>query len=509
MGRTWCRRVCKVVMIWALVMALAPQGWCAARWTVMVYMAADNDLEAELLDDFLEMAAVGSTDQVNVVVQLDRHPGYDTRFGNWTDCRRFYVTQGMVPSPDAACEDLGEVNMGDPQELVSFVDWAMERYPADRYVLILANHGGGWRSAPRITRDVCYDDTPYYNYDWLSTGEVRQALEGRHVDLLGFDACLMGMVEVAYELRGAATVMVASEEGEPAQGWPYEALLGDLVGDPDMDPVQLATAAVEEYGAFYASSPSIATLAAVDLAAVGDLVSQLDALAQTAQEDGSWYQVDQARRRSSLVDESSYCELGSFLEEISDSLAEAQSALDALEAAVLAIYPGDGSYGGMSIYFPLHGTFLDAAYGQLQLAQDTQWDEFLMAYLQADVSPEVSVQLTPSEATLSAGDQLELSVTVSGLPSESEGAVFYSITFPDGSTWWWTGAGGFIPWPRPCHVGPLNDGQFALYGEEGVFGTVTISEEVPSGTYTFTLLYLLGGPMGGSVYSGSATITVQ
>jgi len=109
----------------------------------MVYLDADNNLEYAGTEDFLELASVGSDANTNILVQFDRRSGYDTSHGDWTTCKRFYVTRGMLPTPGFALEDLGEMNMGDPNTLSSFVNWATANYPADNYALVLWNHGSG------------------------------------------------------------------------------------------------------------------------------------------------------------------------------------------------------------------------------------------------------------------------------------------------------------------------------------------------------------------------------
>ncbi|MCX7806940.1 MAG: clostripain-related cysteine peptidase, partial [Planctomycetota bacterium] len=122
-----------------------------AAWTFMVYMGADNNLEWAGIEDFLEMASVGSTADVNIVVQFDRTPCFDTRYKNWSLANRFHIGAGMEPYPKCAVADWGdgrgarEVNMGDPRNLTDFVKWAAENFPAERYALVLWNHGGGWR----------------------------------------------------------------------------------------------------------------------------------------------------------------------------------------------------------------------------------------------------------------------------------------------------------------------------------------------------------------------------
>ncbi|GAG72108.1 unnamed protein product, partial [marine sediment metagenome] len=92
------------------------------EWTVMVYLAADNDLESAGINDINEMEMVGSSSDVNIVVQADRIPGYDNSNGDWTTTRRYYITQDFDPVQinSQLKSDLGELNMGDSQTLVDF-----------------------------------------------------------------------------------------------------------------------------------------------------------------------------------------------------------------------------------------------------------------------------------------------------------------------------------------------------------------------------------------------------
>ena len=164
-----------------------------AKWTVMVYMAGDNNLDRAALRDIAEMARVGSSDKVNILVQLDRANDFLTR--------RFFITRGGGYRKDCI-ETFEETNTGDPKVLENFMLWAMEKYPANRYFLILWNHGGGWWEDPR--RSIAYDDSS--DGDALDNGELKAALSsivkklvgdpargGRLMDILGMDACLMNL----------------------------------------------------------------------------------------------------------------------------------------------------------------------------------------------------------------------------------------------------------------------------------------------------------------------------
>ena len=116
------------------------------EWTYMVYMDGDNNLEQAAVMDFLEMEyGGGSSDKVNIVVQMDRSEGFFTGEGDWSGARRFLVKGGGGEQiSTVATEDLGRIDMGSPGTLYDFVSWAVEKYPAKKYALVLWNHGGGW-----------------------------------------------------------------------------------------------------------------------------------------------------------------------------------------------------------------------------------------------------------------------------------------------------------------------------------------------------------------------------
>jgi len=185
------------------------------QWTFMVYLDAANNLESYGIEDFLEMSSVGSTAEVAIIVLMDRISGYAATYGDWTDTRLFYVDQGDEPYDTTADEAWGEKNMGDPQTIVDFVTWCVNNYPADKYALILWDHGGGLSG-------VCWDDDN--GDDNINLHELRNALEtvynnlGIKIDVLGFDACLMGMIEVAYQCRDYVDYIAFSQETEGADG---------------------------------------------------------------------------------------------------------------------------------------------------------------------------------------------------------------------------------------------------------------------------------------------------
>lgn len=394
----------------------------AAQWTFMVYLAADNDLESASIDDFLEMSAVGSTSEVNIVVQMDRIPGYDTRYGDWKDCQRFLITAGDVPQVSSAVTDWGdgsggrEVNMADPQTLVDFVTWAASNYPAEHYALIIWNHGGGWKnllSPQGLSKEVAWDDSSGLD-EVMHSAQVQSALsslqsQGVAIDLLGFDACLMGMLEVAYEVKDYVQVMVASEESEPDTGWPYTEILSSLVAEPNMDALGLGQEIVSDYGLTNARDLSVSQ-AVFDLTKLGEVTTGLDDL-MTAMEDEDKLVIGIARRKSLTLSEPSYVDLYSFVQTLTSfsNSSQIQSATSSLAASlqdfVPSYYLGRALEGGrgVSIYFPLQERFFEEEYlTDIDFSDQTNWDDFLQWYYSAGTVSQITLLGPASGATLSA-----------------------------------------------------------------------------------------------------------
>ena len=367
-------------------------------WTYMVYLDGDNNLETAAVDDFLEMSSVGSTSQVAVLAQMDRIAGYDTTCDNWTDTRRFYITAGMTPA-EANGTSIGEVNMGDPNTLVGFVQWAMANYPASHYALILWDHGSGWRSRALddpVTQGIAYDDTS--GGDGIDMQELRSALStltgggANPFDLIGMDACLMALIEVDDQLRPYADVRVTSQEVEPNDGAPQDAILAELVGNPTMTAEALGTVYVDEY---YASYGSNQTQSAVDLGAdYATLNTAVNGFAVALLTNGTSYAagIQAARNAVQDFDFDYYIDLYDFASRVSANVAN--TAIDNAAAAVMAAlgpatihehhgaaWPGAH---GISIYFPRtlgeYDTRYDGSSGFLQFTAATQWDEWLRAY---------------------------------------------------------------------------------------------------------------------------------
>jgi len=262
------------------------------EWTYMVYMDGDNNLEQAAIMDFLEMEyGGGSSDKVNIVVQMDRSEGFFTGEGDWSGARRFLVKGGdgeRISSP--VVEELGQVDMGSPDTLHDFVSWAVDRYPAKKYALVLWNHGGGWTG---MLMDEGVNSSMNLNGMKQAFGRIKQKL-GRKMDVVIFDMCLMGQYDVMLDTYDYADYMVASEESVPGYSFDYSKIVEGLAANPRMGSRELAAMEVEKFRQFYIDKQQATTLGAYDMSKLPQLKQAFDAfaLALTARvEKGGWRDV--------------------------------------------------------------------------------------------------------------------------------------------------------------------------------------------------------------------------
>jgi len=262
-----------------------------ADWTVLIYMDGDNNLEFDMLYDFMRMTGVGSSRSVSVVVQMDRSPSYDTSYGDWDQCLRFYVESPMLAYESDALMDLGEVNMGDGATLEDFLVWGAQTYVADHYLVVLKDHGGSWVGC-------CQDMTS--GGDILSLPEISHAFRamvnetGSSIDLVLFDDCLMGSLEVVTEMNGTVDYMVASETSGWTSNIDYDELLLNLKADTSISTEELAISIAENMNLVDNNTLTTQCVAAYDLtkadALIAGLNDYLDDLYTSWIEDPSYLQ---------------------------------------------------------------------------------------------------------------------------------------------------------------------------------------------------------------------------
>ena len=415
-----------------------------AKWTVLTYIAAHNNLGQLGQLSRNEIVAVGSTGDVRHGVMYDG-PGGGARY--------------VIGAPNSAEDQdlLYSFDSGDPDSLIETTRWLFDKYPADRYGLVLWSHGTGWapdeveqvaiearpgagaekdeakqrstapgslvlfrstlRSlltpAQRSERAILFDDGTGHSLDTLELARVTRTIRdaiGGPLEFLGMDACLMANVEVAWELRDCARYLVASEELVPGHSWPYREVYSGLRDDPGQGGETLSCAVVKHYVDFFTKNPPGAgdvTKVAVDLTHLAALGEACQALATALRGDmakhaGIVWQVQADTRQRETRDEQRTMnkfqyhlwDLGAF----ASGLAAATSASSAVRTAagdvVRALASGAGAVlaeghvgnwfdgiGGLSVYLiPPGAQQIARSYSELAFSKDTGWGDMLAAY---------------------------------------------------------------------------------------------------------------------------------
>lgn len=402
-----------------------------AKWTFMTYLAGDNNLSAAGETDLGEMKSVGSTGDVNIVAEFDR-------IGDDAHSKRYYVQKNNLQE----VVDLGETDCGDPNVLLDFVNWTAENYPAERYALILWNHGSGWepssidaiaqevdtkelgraesveRSASPLgrvffrstlksimslesieERAIASDDGTGHSLDTVELGKVLSlAVEklGQPIDLLGMDACLMSNMEVAYQVRDYVRFIVASEENEPFDGWPYNTILEKLVEEPDTTTADFAAHIVDAYITSYASKNYTVTQSALDLSEVNKISGPLDKLSDAliAHMPTAAYEIWTAQRKptakfwyNTLWDVAHFCERleqGTADKTVKQAANSVRNVLEVGAGNFVVAESHRGKKvehcGGVTIYLKPPPSEISRYYPDLDFAADHRWNAMLEAY---------------------------------------------------------------------------------------------------------------------------------
>lgn len=268
-------------------------------WTHLVYMAADNSLDSQSLNDLNEIEAAQDVSDfgMHCLVLIDRSKNND----DWSDTRLYEVkhTPGSnsahIVSKQIDCPPLGisatnstELNMADPLVLERFICFALEHYQAEKYSLTIWGHGTGWRGSADTIRSevlplkaVALDDT---SDSYMRVSELAQALinaqnqTNTKLDVLGFDTCFGSLLEVAYPLRDCAQYLVGSAGPIKDTGWNYTHLFNFLC-ESNLEPLDFCNAIQQQFSISYSNTEN-ATISILDLNKTVDVQFQFNAWAQ-------------------------------------------------------------------------------------------------------------------------------------------------------------------------------------------------------------------------------------
>lgn len=322
--------------------------------TVLLYITGSNleRLQGRASADIREMlqADPGSC---RVVMQTGGTQEWQNDWMTDGATQRFVIENGDLRPASPILEG---ALMSQPETLSNFLRWGVTAYPAQRYILVLWNHGGG------TLRGYGHDEMN--NTKTMMLDELDQAFGWADVqfDLVGFDACLMATMSTAYMLEDYSDYLLASEELEPLDGWYYTDWLTALGRDPDMDPLELAGIISEGYlRDALASDWLYATMSLIDLSrmeAVAEGWRQVSAQLAQKLEAGRYYDIESALRQSKAYGQGTaydQVDLIDFLVQLSNAnLAQTGELRRAVSDAVVFLDstpPMDRSH-GMALYVP-------------------------------------------------------------------------------------------------------------------------------------------------------------
>ena len=242
-------------------------------WTIMVYLAGDNNLTTECMFALTEMKeAAFNEQQVNVIAQFDPSDPYlpahryvinrnknGSLYADIIDSARYYKVRGEVnfrkesrnakslaetrrsarksvrktldkanlTAADANKIVSNDTDTGCPITLYNFISFCLQEYKADHYMVVLSGHAGG-TERDYLLKDESSAGSLTFNELKQVFKKVKRDRNGKSIDVLGMDNCLMSMAEICYELKGLAEIVVGCESVSPAAGWPYREILERL-----------------------------------------------------------------------------------------------------------------------------------------------------------------------------------------------------------------------------------------------------------------------------------------
>ncbi len=436
-------RVSRIINLLMLNIALLFTGslHALAEWTVLVYAQANNNLSQYAEKNFSDMASIGSADNLNILVEWHQ----PSKPGAW----RYKIDKGKMTFDACVAK---ESDGNNPQDLVNAMQWAVSKYPAKKYSLVLWDHGIGildpawgkyrpWSSQKSLVNQIAVKDNPRIQINGLTVkphhqktiakngslakngrakagtdltrgilfneqsrtymtnqhlsaalSEIKTSvLGGKKIDIIGMDACLMAMVEIGYQAKNYADILVASEEVELAQGWHYSSFL-QLLKNGTLSPIQLAQSIVQTYELYYKERVQFFTQSAINLNNMDILKDSLDNMVTLAKKckDANMPLgaiIKKSRSTSLQFSAPSYIDLHSFLSEFQKNLTSItmrSNVLDELrksiaissnlvESSVIAHTAGRsiGRAKGLSIYYPTSG--IDASYAKTDFAKESLW----------------------------------------------------------------------------------------------------------------------------------------
>ena len=432
----------------------------------MIYMAGDNNLAVDMAYamEQIKSVAASNADSPNLFVYYDGNsPVIPTLYCDFSEPGQSrYVRSYKVPGKTFQVPKKENENAANPRSILNFVDWCVNKVEvensngeitfgrrAQKYALIFSGHSLGFQDIGLFKDETSGKSMKMSDFylmlrglvsnkkelrelaesnNWLDEDQrIENELLGQKLDILGFDSCVMGMLEVGYQFNLVAKTMIASEGSVPSAGWTYAKILGCLGREHNrnVDTRCVAELFVKEFirsqDSYTVGGVSV-DMAAWDLGRFNRLADAFDELAEALIEcfkdrnSRIYRQMERAilhvhwKCQSYMYDQNvdlgDFCELldrecGLIADELGDGedtqilrrvQKECRGVLKELQKAVILGGFSGGGYqysNGVSVFFPWSREAYEVSkknYETLWFAKDVKrerlsWTDFLKKYL--------------------------------------------------------------------------------------------------------------------------------
>lgn len=360
---------------------------------IMIYMVGSN-LESknalgtkdihEIIDALNKVPQDGDRDEVRIILQTGGSGEWAPDFGIKADLLQRYEIKrdGLVLR-----EELPSSSMAKPQTLSDFLTWGFESYKAERYGLILWNHGGG--------TEMGFGADELFPGPMMRLPQLKGAFQksckqsGRHFSFIGFDACLMGSLEIARTLSPYADYMIASEEMEPGNGWYYTNWIRTLLSNPDAPVKTLGKEIINDFAKSCEASGDLYTLSLLDLGKIDALYQALLNFMKSsgkALEDQQYSRLSKARSEAKSFGEGHYDQVD-ILDIVEKTSAEKENKeLSKALSDVLVYFKSNiKNANGLAMYYPWDyiGKYSQMLLSLKSLGFDDTYTDYLSAFCTA------------------------------------------------------------------------------------------------------------------------------
>ncbi len=399
-------KIFSVIILALLVFSGTPLSFGRVQnkdWAFIFYLDADNNLGVYAEEDLAEIMQVDSNINVNVVIL------YDT----YEEPVITYKLEGgaLIPLTDFSLNGL-EVDMGDPNTIGTFLDYVFTNYAANRYFLVIWDHGDDFRGTCRDEHTNNPDEERGFLYHNELVPVLDNKNKNKRIDILAFDACVQGMIEVAYYYRDVADILIGTEDYMTYHGLTYDKIIEKLEYEPGISNEEFAEYVVDAYVGAYIKkngtggggyTEAFPTLSAIKLDGVNRIVDSLNELVLSLKVGIETYRgVITNARAASIMGMPMFgweadIDLYTFVEKIGGEILDeeipqkADAVMEAIDDAVYMNCSFQFSMmqaHGLGIFFPSslgsmnHNMWLYGVYYQneVSFAKETEWLPFLLEY---------------------------------------------------------------------------------------------------------------------------------